>query len=198
MSLGDGGNVPAACSNASDAPPNSADVRGLSPAAALARRVDQTGIASVYSDRMQGRATSSGQPYDRDALTAAHRTLPFGTRVKITNLETSNRSWSASTIAVPTPQGALSMSRHQQPSALGCRRMVLRRFAWRSLRYRSDWNQQRRINGLQGGPRRSARAAPTCADRRLAQPVRAQSCESISASTFSVTLSDHGRFCHSS
>jgi rare lipoprotein A len=89
MSLGDGGNVSAACSNASDASPNSADVRGLLPAAALARRVDQTGIASVYSDRMQGRATSSGQPYDRDALTAAHRTLPFGTRVKITNLETS-------------------------------------------------------------------------------------------------------------
>jgi rare lipoprotein A len=44
-----------------------------------------TGLAAVYSDRLHGRKTASGQRYDRNKLTAAHQTLPFGTRVKITN-----------------------------------------------------------------------------------------------------------------
>jgi rare lipoprotein A len=34
---------------------------------------------------MQGRKTASGEPYDRALLTAAHKTLPFGTRVKVTH-----------------------------------------------------------------------------------------------------------------
>lgn len=45
------------------------------------------GTASYYADSLQGNSTASGEPYDKDALTAAHRTLPFGTRVKVTNLE---------------------------------------------------------------------------------------------------------------
>lgn len=45
------------------------------------------GIASYYSDALDGNTTASGQPYDRNALTAAHRTLPFGTQVRVTNLE---------------------------------------------------------------------------------------------------------------
>ena len=46
-----------------------------------------TGVASFYGRRFQGRATASGERYDADELTAAHRTLPFGTRVKVTNLD---------------------------------------------------------------------------------------------------------------
>ncbi len=42
------------------------------------------GDASYYADSLQGNKTASGEPYDRDGLTAAHRTLPFGTRVKVT------------------------------------------------------------------------------------------------------------------
>jgi rare lipoprotein A len=42
------------------------------------------GLASYYC---QGHQTSSGEPYDRYALTAAHRTLPFGTKVRVTNLD---------------------------------------------------------------------------------------------------------------
>lgn len=45
----------------------------------------ETGIAAVYSDKLQGRKTASGEPYDRALLTAAHKTLPFGTRVKVTH-----------------------------------------------------------------------------------------------------------------
>ena len=44
-------------------------------------------MASFYGRRFQGRATASGERYDADELTAAHRTLPFGTRVKVTNLD---------------------------------------------------------------------------------------------------------------
>jgi peptidoglycan lytic transglycosylase len=45
---------------------------------------DQVGVASVYSHE-SGSATASGQKLDREAFTAAHRTLPFGTQVKVTN-----------------------------------------------------------------------------------------------------------------
>ena len=44
------------------------------------------GTAAFYSDKLHGRKTASGEPYDKNALTAAHRTLPFGTVVKVTNL----------------------------------------------------------------------------------------------------------------
>jgi len=45
-----------------------------------------TGLAAYYSDRLNGRATASGEKYDRNAFTAAHRELPFGTVVKVVNL----------------------------------------------------------------------------------------------------------------
>jgi rare lipoprotein A len=44
----------------------------------------QTGIASVYSDEQ----TANGEYAHASALTAAHRTLPFGTMVEVTNIET--------------------------------------------------------------------------------------------------------------
>lgn len=46
----------------------------------------QTGIASFYSSKFQGKRTASGIPYHKDSLTAAHRTLKFGTFIKVTNL----------------------------------------------------------------------------------------------------------------
>lgn len=45
------------------------------------------GIAAYYSNVFQGRTTASGDRYDKNALTAAHNTYPFGTRLKVTNLE---------------------------------------------------------------------------------------------------------------
>ncbi len=41
------------------------------------------GRASFYADGLRGRETASGEPYDPEELTAAHRTLPFGTRVRV-------------------------------------------------------------------------------------------------------------------
>lgn len=46
----------------------------------------QTGQASWYGPQHQGKETASGTTYDQAALTAAHRSLPFGTKVKVTNL----------------------------------------------------------------------------------------------------------------
>ncbi len=43
------------------------------------------GVASYYHDSLHGRTTASGQPYDRSRLTAAHRSLPFGTKLRVTN-----------------------------------------------------------------------------------------------------------------
>ncbi|WP_017664139.1 septal ring lytic transglycosylase RlpA family protein [Porphyrobacter sp. AAP82] len=44
------------------------------------------GSASYYAARFDGRRTASGERFDSAAMTAAHRTLPFGTRVRVTNL----------------------------------------------------------------------------------------------------------------
>ena len=46
------------------------------------------GEASYYADSLHGNKTASGAPYDKDAMTAAHRSLPFDTRVKVTYLKT--------------------------------------------------------------------------------------------------------------
>jgi len=47
---------------------------------------DQQGVASYYGARHHGKRTASGERFDQHALTAAHRQLPFGTRVRVTNL----------------------------------------------------------------------------------------------------------------
>lgn len=47
----------------------------------------EVGTASFYARRFHGRTTASGVRYDPARMLAAHRTLPFGTRVRVTNLE---------------------------------------------------------------------------------------------------------------
>jgi rare lipoprotein A len=47
----------------------------------------EVGIASYYAHEFDGRRTASGEVYDMNKLTAAHPSLPFGTIVKVTNLE---------------------------------------------------------------------------------------------------------------
>nr|WP_290693591.1 septal ring lytic transglycosylase RlpA family protein [Halomonas sp. UBA3074] len=48
----------------------------------------QEGVASFYSDRFQGATTASGEPFDQQALTAAHPSLPFGSKVLVTRPDT--------------------------------------------------------------------------------------------------------------
>lgn len=49
---------------------------------------DEEGLASFYSASLEGRPTASGEPYRGASLTAAHRTLPFGTCVRVTAVAT--------------------------------------------------------------------------------------------------------------
>jgi rare lipoprotein A len=48
---------------------------------------EAVGMASWYGGKFHGRTTASGEPYDMHAMTAAHPSLPFGTKVRVTNLE---------------------------------------------------------------------------------------------------------------
>ena len=66
----------------------------------------EEGIASYYSDVFQGKKTASGELYDRNKLTGAHKTLAFGTKVKITDLENGK-----SVIVIITDRGPQSKKR---------------------------------------------------------------------------------------
>lgn len=46
----------------------------------------KTSYASYYHDKFNGRKTASGEVFDNSKLTAANRTIPFGTKIKVTNL----------------------------------------------------------------------------------------------------------------
>ena len=52
------------------------------------RGAQVVGEASYYADKYAGRTTASGDVYDPNAMTAAHKSLPFGTRVRVTRLDT--------------------------------------------------------------------------------------------------------------
>jgi len=52
----------------------------------------QEGVASFYGEAHSGRPTASGALFDPSRFTAAHRTLPFGTRVRVINLDNGRRT----------------------------------------------------------------------------------------------------------
>ncbi|QIK36929.1 septal ring lytic transglycosylase RlpA family protein [Caldichromatium japonicum] len=58
---------------------------------ATARGYVEQGLASWYGEPFHGRLTSSGEPYDRYGMTAAHRTLPLPSYVRVTNLDNGRR-----------------------------------------------------------------------------------------------------------
>lgn len=58
---------------------------GAMPVAANA--YDQVGRACWYGPRLHGRTTASGEIFNQNRMTAAHQSLPFGTRARVTNLD---------------------------------------------------------------------------------------------------------------
>jgi len=48
---------------------------------------EKGGLAGIARDRLEGHTTASGEIYNRNALTAAHRSLPFGTLLRVTNVQ---------------------------------------------------------------------------------------------------------------
>jgi len=67
-----------------DVPPQVSAPQPAPPATSFV----QHGKASYYADHFHGRATAAGHVFDQNALTAASKSLPFGTRALVTNLRT--------------------------------------------------------------------------------------------------------------
>ncbi|GAB4355564.1 MAG: hypothetical protein Kow00114_05960 [Kiloniellaceae bacterium] len=80
--------APTAASDDAGLPPSQAAEAPLETEAAPEDVVTMsfTGLASWYGKRFHGRRTASGERFDMTALTAAHPNLPFGSRVRVTNL----------------------------------------------------------------------------------------------------------------
>src|SRR5262245_15335983 len=69
--------------------PGDAIARAVKARVQKAKR--ESGWASYYGPEFYHRRTASGERFDPKQMTAAHRTLPFGTRVRVTNLENGKR-----------------------------------------------------------------------------------------------------------
>ena len=78
--------TPPAAPPAASAPPTPLAAAPVAPAKS-GEAMD--GLAAVYSDKLAGHKTASGQPFSQSALTAAHRSLPLGTKVKVINTKNS-------------------------------------------------------------------------------------------------------------
>jgi rare lipoprotein A len=68
------------------APPAAPKASTAKKVPAVQAKLPQTGEASWYGSQHQGKQTASGTKYDQAALTAAHPSLPFGSKIKVTNL----------------------------------------------------------------------------------------------------------------
>ena len=60
----------------------------ISGCASTPKGVFQQGLASWYGGKFHGRTTASGEKFNKYEMTAAHRTLPFGTKVKVVDQKT--------------------------------------------------------------------------------------------------------------
>lgn len=80
----------------------------------------EVGLASYYSRRHQGRRTASGERFDMHELTCAHRTAPFGTRLRVTDLETGR-----SVVVTVTDRGPFKRGRVVDVSLAAARRLGL-------------------------------------------------------------------------
>lgn len=66
-------------------PGHAVDITTIEPAQSETGTALGTGVASYYGSRFHGRRTANGESFDMHGYTAAHRTLPFGSRVRVTN-----------------------------------------------------------------------------------------------------------------
>ncbi|MDX2021420.1 MAG: septal ring lytic transglycosylase RlpA family protein [Deltaproteobacteria bacterium] len=83
------------------------DDRQFAPAPGLR----QTGIASYYANSLAGNATASGERYRPQKLTAAHRTLPFGTWVRVVRIDNAGHAMGPSVKVRINDRGPYSRSR---------------------------------------------------------------------------------------
>jgi len=95
-------------------------------ASAAALPPPQKGLASVYSEHLNGKRTASGERYDSNSLTAAHRTLPLGAEVRVTNLDNGKSVRVRVNDRGPHIQGRIVDLSSRAAAALGMRSGVAR------------------------------------------------------------------------
>jgi rare lipoprotein A len=81
----------------------------------------ETGLAAVYTTRLAGHKTASGKVYNPNRLTMAHKTLPFGTKVKVVNKK-NNRS----VVLIVTDRGPTQAGRVADISSVAARKLGIR------------------------------------------------------------------------
>lgn len=91
------------------------------PRVANAAGASETGLAAVYSTRLAGHKTASGKIYRPSALTMAHKTLPFGTKVKLTNKKNGKSVVVTVTDRGPRQSGRIADISSAAAKALGIR-----------------------------------------------------------------------------
>ena len=78
--------APAAVDTVAETAPPVADVAPTDADALVEGEPIGDGHASYYAEELAGQPTASGEPFEPEGLTAAHRTLPLGSRIRVTNL----------------------------------------------------------------------------------------------------------------
>jgi rare lipoprotein A len=86
-----------------------------------------TGMASFYSSRLAGHRTASGERYDPQALTAAHRSLPLGTLVRVTRVDASGAPLSRPVVVRVNDRGPYAAGRILDLSLEAARRLGMLR-----------------------------------------------------------------------
>jgi rare lipoprotein A len=83
----------------------------------------ETGMASFYGKKFDGRRTASGETFTIQGMTAAHPTLPFGTKVRVTNLYNGNKVVLRVTDRGPFRKGRIIDVSHRAAMLLGMVRL---------------------------------------------------------------------------
>ncbi len=129
---------------------------------------DATGTASWYGGKFHGRRTASGQRYDMNAMTAAHRTLPFGTRVRVTNLRNDR-----AVVVTINDRGPFVRGRIIDVSRRAAERLGFRGHGTTRVRVQAIGGQPAPTAAAAGPPAPSRRPVPvfqTALDTALARP----------------------------
>nr|WP_233566869.1 septal ring lytic transglycosylase RlpA family protein [Parabacteroides sp. AM58-2XD] len=91
----------------------------------------EEGFASYYHERFHGRKSSSGRIHDKDEMVAAHRTYPFGTYLRVTNLENMKSVIVCVTDRGPHRKGRIIDVSSALRSCSGSRRRGLPVYEWK-------------------------------------------------------------------
>jgi rare lipoprotein A len=91
----------------------------LNPQIIVSHHWYQLGTASWYGKFFQGRTTASGVPFDENQLTCAHRTLPLGSVLRVTNLENNRSVVVTVNDRGPVPENRVIDLSHAAANALG-------------------------------------------------------------------------------